>query len=265
MFKMKKFILCADGFGISKDFNRAVLNGYSSGFVKSASIVANGESFEAAVNEILPECQKLTLGIHLTLPDYNISKLENLIKKNPQVLSDIEKEFRAQIEKVQSVTKIYHINSFGNFHNIPKIFSLICKLAIEYKIPYIRTFREKAYVVPDFKHIINFRYLRNLLAVYKFNRNVKKNNQTLDNYGLKTNSHFIGLRYAGIIDSKALEFGLKALPEEENILVEAAISPCSYLRHLNDNHSLEFKMTQDKILEDTICRMGYDITNHKNI
>jgi hypothetical protein len=65
------------------------------------------------------------------------------------------------------------------------------------------------------------------------------------------------------MDSKAVEYGLKTLNDEDNILVECIINPCSYLRNINDGHSTEFKMTQDKILEDTICRMGYDITNHK--
>jgi predicted glycoside hydrolase/deacetylase ChbG (UPF0249 family) len=58
---MKKFILNADNFGMTSDYNRAVLNGYNNGFLKSASIVANGEAFDTAINEILPECQHLRL------------------------------------------------------------------------------------------------------------------------------------------------------------------------------------------------------------
>ena len=63
----KKFILNADDFGMSKAHNRAVLDGYNNGFLSSASICANGPSFESAVNEILPECQNLSLGVHLNI------------------------------------------------------------------------------------------------------------------------------------------------------------------------------------------------------
>ena len=39
----KKFILNADDFGMSLAFNRAVLEGYSEGLLKSTSLAANGE------------------------------------------------------------------------------------------------------------------------------------------------------------------------------------------------------------------------------
>ena len=63
----KKFILNADDFGMSKAFNRAVLEGYNNGFLSSASLCANGKAFNAAVNEILPECPDLGLGVHLNI------------------------------------------------------------------------------------------------------------------------------------------------------------------------------------------------------
>ena len=45
----KQFILNADDFGMSHDFNRAVLDGYNYGFLTSASICANGTAFDSAV------------------------------------------------------------------------------------------------------------------------------------------------------------------------------------------------------------------------
>ena len=63
----KKFILNADDFGMSKAFNRAVLDGYHNGFLTSASLCANGKAFNAAVNEIIPECPNLGLGVHLNI------------------------------------------------------------------------------------------------------------------------------------------------------------------------------------------------------
>jgi predicted glycoside hydrolase/deacetylase ChbG (UPF0249 family) len=64
---MKKFILCAEEFGYSQDTNRAVLNGYNNGFVKSASLLPNGDAFNTAITEILPECQQLSVGINLNI------------------------------------------------------------------------------------------------------------------------------------------------------------------------------------------------------
>ena len=63
----RKFILNADDFGMSNDFNRAVLYACERGLLKSASLCANGPAFDNAVNEILPECQSLGVGVHLNI------------------------------------------------------------------------------------------------------------------------------------------------------------------------------------------------------
>ena len=123
----KKFILNADDFGMSQDYNRAVLVGYEDGFLRSASICANGPSFESAINEILPECQELSLGVHLNIIEgkslthcplltdekgnFNNGYLAMILKSNNrEFLSQTEKEFRAQIERVQAVAKPDHID-----------------------------------------------------------------------------------------------------------------------------------------------------------
>lgn len=281
---MKKFILCADGFGKSKDYNRAVLNGYNSGFLKSASIVANGEAFEAAVDEIIPECQPLSVGIQLNitegksltkcslLTDENgnftvtVSKLLKMLK-NPEVLKEIEQEFRAQIEKVKSRLKVYHLNSADNVHHIPAVFSLVCGLAADYEIPYVRSLNEKLSVLPSVKHVYHLANLINVYNFVKFNCDSKINCGYITKNSLKTNDYLIGILYRNNIDAKLLESALKSLADDNNadIIVEAVVTPCSYLRNINDKHSAEFKVTQDKILEDKIRCMGYEITSHKNV
>ena len=277
---MKKFILNADTFGKSLDYNRAVLNGYNNGFVKSASILANGDAFETAVNEILPECQHLSVGVHLNLTEgfplvrsefltdntgeFNNSfmKLVKLSKKT-LYLKEIEREFRAQIEKVQQYTKISHIDSLDGIHCIPEIFILVCRLAQEYGIPYVRTHFEEFYIVKGIKYYINPKFILNFLKLLKFNFYSKLNINTIKKYNLTTNNYVIGISYCGMMDEKTVESGLNNLKDEDNIIVEGIIHPCSYLSNINNSHSTEFKLTQNKILEDNIYRMGFEITSHK--
>lgn len=281
---MKKFILCADGFGKSKDYNRAVLNGYNNGFLKSASIIANGEAFDAAVNEIIPECQPLSVGIQLNITegksitkcplitdangDFTVkpSALPKLLK-NPDVLKEIEQEFRAQIEKVKSGLKVYHINSIDNIHYIPEVCSLVTELAAEYEIPYVRSLKEELVFIPSAKHILKLLNFGNVSNFFKFNSNFKVNSRYISRQNLKTNDYVVGVLYREDIDAKVLEASLKTINDDNNsdVIVEAVISPCSYLRNINDKHSAEFKVTQDKVLEDVIRRMGYEITSHKNV
>ena len=280
LFVMKKFILNADNFGKTQDYNRAVLNGYNNGFLKSASIIANGNAFDTAINEILPECQHLSLGLHINLTDgapisnlkllvdntgkFNTSftKLNKLVKKTVY-LNEIEQEIRAQLEKVTSQTKIDHIDSEDNIHCIPEIFNIVCKLAQEYNINYIRTFKEEFYIVPKLQYIIHPELINNFYNLIKNNQFANINKNILKNYNIKTNDFILGSLYANFMDENTLEYGLKALNKEESLTIEAVINPCSYLSNKNDSHSNEFKLTQNKILEDTIYRMGFEITNHK--
>lgn len=277
---VKKFILNSDNFGLSQDDNRAVLNGYNNGFLKSTSLTANGEAFDSAVNEILPECQKISIGVHLNLTSGKALTRANLLtddnrnfnldflflwfrSSDKEVLQQIEKEFRAQIEKVAAIVKPTHIDSMSHIHAIPKIFEITCKLAKEYNIPYVRTHFEEFYVVPDAKSNINLKYPINLCKIVILNILTKINKKTINKYDLNTNDYLVGITYSGMMNNKTLEAGLKTLSDEDDFTVEAFIHPRSYLRNINDWYAKEFKLTQDKLLEDNIYRMGYEITNFK--
>jgi hypothetical protein len=69
--------------------------------------------------------------------------------------------------------------------------------------------------------------------------------------------------YTGMMDSDAIEYGLKAI--EEECVVEALIHPCKYSNSTKDSHTKEFGITQNLTLKDTITRLGFEITNYKNI
>ncbi len=274
----KKFILNADDFGMSKAFNRAVLEGYHNGFLTSASLCANGKAFNAAVNEIIPECPNLGIGIHLNIMEgrsltkapmltnkrgkFNNSYLKLMLKSNDhQFLEQIEYEFRTQIETVMNYTKVDHIDSHVHTHAIPNIFKLTAKLAKEYKIPYIRTQHEEIYFVPSVKKHLNFKYPPNILKILLLNGFSKINKKTALEYGLKTNDYLLGVGYTGLMDSMTVEYGLKAI--EENCLVEALIHPCNYAASRQNQHYREFLITQNKSLKDKINRLGFEITNYK--
>lgn len=274
----KKFILNADDFGMSKAFNRAVLNGYNNGFLTSASICANGKAFNAAVNEILPECPDLGIGIHLNIIEgrsltkaplltnkrgkFNKGFIQLLLNSNnSEFLSQIEYEFRTQIETLMNYTKIDHIDSHVHTHAIPNIFKITAKLAKEYNIPYIRTQFEEMYFVPGIKKHINLRYPVNIIKILLLNLFTLNNKKIAEEYGLKTNDYLIGVGYTGMMDAQTIEFGLKAL--EDDCLAEALIHPCNYTRPTKNHHYSEFLITQNKELEDKIKRLGFELTNCK--
>ena len=274
----KNFILNADDFGRSKANNRAVLEGYNNGFLTSASLCANGKAFNAAVNEILPECPDLGIGVHLNIVDgkaltesdmltdkkgrFNNGFLSILLKSNSQrFLYQVEQEFRAQIELVQRYHEIDHITSHNHIHAIPSIFNITVKLAEEYNIPYVRTHYEEFYVIPSIKRHLSFRYPLNIIKLIVLNAFSKKNKKLSAQSTIKTNDYIIGIGYEGMMDSDAVSCGIEDF--EEDCTVETPIHPCCYIKNKSDRHYKEFKITQDKALEYKIKISGFEITNYK--
>ena len=278
----KKFILNADDFGLCKAINKAVLEGCENGLLKSVSLVANGEGFEEAVNTILPQCPELGIGIHLNVIEglslcedlsllvnsegkFNNSFWQLLIKaynpKEKEFMNELEREFRLQIEKIMSKTKVSHIDSHLHIHAIPKIFNLVCRLAKEYGIKQVRTHFEKPYIVPDFNKHFTWKYLINILKTILFGFFTIFNEATIHKNELKTNDYIIGILYSSIIDALVISYAISAI-KYKNVVVEAFIHPSRYEDGTINNRFNEFLLTKNKKLKNKLERLGFEITNY---
>lgn len=272
----KKFILNADDFGMSNAFNKAVLEGYNFGILKSCSLCANGEAFDEAVTDIVPKCENLSVGVHLNIIEgmsltnpsmltdekgiFNNGYASIILKSmNKKFLEQVEKEFRAQIEKIRAHIKVDHIDSHVHTHAIPNIFKLTVNLAKEYNIPYIRTQYEKPYFVPDIKKHLNLKYPPNILKIILLSTFTAMNRNVLKKSSLKTNDYLIGVGYTGMMDDMSIEYGLKNLPK--NCVAEALIHPCDF-ENIHDSHYTEFLITQSEELKNKIQKAEIEIINH---
>src|SRR3989339_560109 len=63
---MLKIIINADDFGLNEKVNEGILRSFRNGILRSASLMANGNSFEQAVG-IINSNPNLDIGVHLTL------------------------------------------------------------------------------------------------------------------------------------------------------------------------------------------------------
>jgi len=278
----KRFILNADDFGMSTAFNRAILEGCAFELLKSASLTANGDAFEEAVNKIIPKCPNLGIGIHLNITEgkalgkdldlitdtngnFNKSYFQILYKtyfdKESDFLAQVEREFRLQIERILTKTNVTHIDSHMHIHAIPKIFEMVCRLAKEYRIKQIRTHFEKIYYVPDISRHCNTTFLKNLSKVLLFDIFSIFNENTALEYELATNDNIIGILYSSLADAFSFSYGVKSLRNKERT-IEAIIHPCRYDDGTIDNRFTEYLVTKNKKLKNKIEKMGFEITNY---
>lgn len=141
-------IVTADDVGLHPGMTRGAIAAHREGIVTACSIVANGAAFAHAV-EHLRDVPTLEAGVHLTLVEETSLTGMHFPKKYTTFaplylarlirLSAIERELRAQIEKVmKSGLRVTHLNGHQHLHLFPRIFALVARLAQEYQIPYVR-------------------------------------------------------------------------------------------------------------------------------
>ncbi len=267
---MKKLIINADDFGISKETNVAIKKGYEAGFITSTSLIVNLDSFEHAIFDILPTIPQIDIGFHFNIiegksltnqpllcdknGEFNQTYGELILKSfNPKFIKQVEIEFRAQIEKALQHCKISHIDSHVHTHAIPNIFKLISKLADEYNIPYIRTQREIPYIV--WKKSFNAKFTINIL------KNILLNTFSVINKHKSSNDYFIGVLYTGFMDEDAIIKGLKKI-KKDNTITEIIFHPT--IDELKINNHREFLITQNPNFKEVLKNSGFALSNYSN-
>lgn len=141
---MKRLIVTADDAGLDPGMTEGAIRAHGHGVVTACSIVANGRAFDDAVAR-LRDVPSLEVGVHLTLVEEEsltgiaLPRSWRTFVFARMTRAQIEREFRAQIEKVRATgLRITHLNSHQHLHALPRIFALVTRLAGEYGIGYVR-------------------------------------------------------------------------------------------------------------------------------
>jgi len=154
-----RLVVTADDLGLHPGINSGVIESHRNGIVTACSIVANGEAFDDAVARLL-DAPSLDVGAHLTLveerPLLQARHVPSLVDRSGRMfkdfrsfslryasgrilMEDVERELRAQMEHVLGAgLRPLHLNGHQHLHVLPEIFELVCSLATEYGIPYVR-------------------------------------------------------------------------------------------------------------------------------
>lgn len=70
---MKKIIINADDFGLTKENNEAIKEGFKTGVITATSLIANTDGFDNAVNDILPLIPDIDVGFHFNIVEGEIT------------------------------------------------------------------------------------------------------------------------------------------------------------------------------------------------
>jgi predicted glycoside hydrolase/deacetylase ChbG (UPF0249 family) len=154
-----KVIVSADDLGRDERTNAAIFDLMAAGRVTSASLIANGSSYEDAVKRI-GDFPSVSIGVHLNLtegfPLVDSPALKPILDSDGAFLGGkirrylIDKplrdavlaEWTAQVEKVSgSGVRVSHLDGHHHVHRIPALFTTLKRLQRRFGIRRVRSTR----------------------------------------------------------------------------------------------------------------------------
>ncbi|MGZ8899482.1 MAG: hopanoid biosynthesis-associated protein HpnK [Limisphaerales bacterium] len=142
----RRLIVNADDFGQSASINQAVIQAHQQGILTSASLMVNGDAFEAAV-DLAKTNPRLGVGLHLTLccgrATLPAAEIPDLVTDDGLFAASaiaagiayycsrglrgqLRREMQAQIEKFQETgLRMDHLNGHLHIHLHPTILALL--------------------------------------------------------------------------------------------------------------------------------------------
>jgi len=273
---MKQLIVNADDFGLAEGVNEGIIRSFREGIVTSTSIMANGESFEHAVS-LSKQHSTLSVGIHLVLveekPVLSPHQVSSLVSKNGKLyrnyqeflnwfvfgrvqIADVEKELRAQIEKVlKAGIVVDHIDSHQHLHVFPIILDMVLRLAEEYEIRRMRNPYENSIPTSIGKAGLAF------LA--------RTGKRKMLNSPIQTTDHFFGADFSGRLTESDLLNLLLKLPDGISELMchpgEEDEKLLTKYRHWRFHWKQEQDALRLKAVRQSIAKNGIMLTNYSRL
>jgi chitin disaccharide deacetylase len=233
---MKRLIVNADDFGLTRLVSQGILDAHYYGIVTSTSLMANGGAFEEAVAMAM-RAPRLSVGVHLALtqgipvsPALEVPTLVdahgrlyltarqvlNRIVTHRIGLREIEIELRAQIAKVlRAGITLTHLDGHKHLHVLPGISEIVIRLAQEFGIPSVRCPMEELPLacLPHYLRNRQAGVFRQCLAGRVVSWFARHFRLKLAQAGLNYPTHFYGLSQTGLLNLERLEEIIRGLPD----------------------------------------------------
>lgn len=205
----------ADDFGFARGVNRGILHCHREGILTSATLMANGDAFEDAV-ELARAHPSLDVGAHLVLVQgRSVRSGEPLPPTVPALVRalafrrlDPYAELKAQMERITAAgVRVTHLDTHKHTHLLPPVLDAVLRLAREYGVRWVR--RPFDVPMPASRRPVpaGVRLARRAMKPLE-----ARFERLLRSSGCRTTDHFAGFQWTGrftVDDAAAL---LRSLP-----------------------------------------------------
>ena len=229
---MRRLIVNADDFGLTAGVNRAIAEGNRRGVISSATLMANAQATEAAID--LAKAQPgLKTGCHVVLIDgeplaENLPSLTNgaarfrsrlrefaiAAVRKQIVAKEIEREVEAQISRIQSSgITLTHVDSHKHTHMFPHVLRPLLRAARARGIRAVRNPFEPMRSWPTGMVLGTPGLWLRSAGVMAFKMFAAEFRRAIKEQGMASTDGTVGIAVTGLLDQQRLLRILEALPE----------------------------------------------------
>jgi hopanoid biosynthesis associated protein HpnK len=287
---VRRLIVNADDFGLTRGVNRAIVEASSNGIVTSSTLMANGQAFEDAIVHA-KSASRLSIGCHVVLVDgspvlggqqastlfdqkaddgrfYDGLGAFALRAVSGRVDADeIEAEVTAQIRKLQSAgVSVSHLDTHKHTHILPQVLRALLRAARTCGVPAVRN----PFGPVRFSILAKYpRLWKRYGQVTVLNRLGGRFRNSVTNAGMLTTDGTVGVVATGAMDSYLFRSIVDSLPEGTWELVchpgynDAELG--SIRTRLRESRAVELRLlTSPKALE-LLVRSGVQLISYRDL
>lgn len=274
---MRRLIINADDFGMSKEVNEGIMLGIKAGMINSTSLMTNMPCFDEAV-DFLKKYPKISIGLHFNITeghsvlkpaevssilreDNNFFHWHGLVLKLVHRKASIEhigKELDAQYSRLAKTgLHISHIDSHHHIHLYPLIYSLVQKLAHDKKVFSLRSRNFNFWgSIYGFQHRLTRKQLF-IQSLYYFNA-VFTNKKNRNGKSLVKVNGIFDLNWDRDFDEGVLSKIISSLPDG---ITEIICHPAV----MSKNGNPEFLRPRQLVLDTLLKKSIKDVMKKNNI
>ena len=147
-------------------------------------------------------------------------------RQRQAIVSEIEREWRAQIENVFRMIggrPVHAVDGHRHVHMVPFLFRLAVQLAKDYGIPEIRNVREPFHLSANMREWSSKRFLVNCIKRETLFRLAKANAALADCAGVASPDRVVGVLYSGMMSRANITSGILAARRQRARTIEVLV------------------------------------------
>ena len=287
---MRRLIVNADDFGLTRGVNRAIVESHRDGIVTSSTLMANGQAFEDAIAQA-KSASRLSVGCHVVLVDGSPvlggQQASTLFDQKAddgrfydglgafalRVVSgrvdadEIEAEVTAQIRKLQSAgVSVSHLDTHKHTHILPQVLRALLRAARTCGVPAVRN----PFGPVRFSILAKYPSLwKRYSQVTVLNRLGGRFRNSVTNAGMLTTDGTVGVVATGAMDSYLFRSIVDSLPEGTWELVchpgynDAELG--NIRTRLRESRAVELRLLTSPEAREVLVRSGVQLISYRDL